>query len=354
MIKILVDAHYFDDYYSGASTYLKGLYSELVKIEELEIHLASNNLDRLKENFTDPRFKFIKLESKSNIGRLFWEFPRIIKAGNFEYAHFTYFAPFVKRCKYIVTLHDLLFIDFPEYFSFKYRISRSVMFYLSAKLANILLTISNYSKEKLIEHFRIDRKKIDLTPCATVQAYKNSLGAQKLPYILYVSRIEPRKNHIQLVKAYVELELYKEYELLFVGKSSIGVSYLEEYLLTLNKEIRKKIIHKENVSEEELSTIYSQASLFVFPSVAEGFGIPPLEALAARTKVICSNATALADFTFLKGFQFDPLDLDSLKSVLIKALDEKNYPFDEMESKISKMYSWEDAALNLYKRMSSK
>lgn len=354
MKKILVDAHYVDDFYQGTSTYLKGLFNELVKFDDLEIHLAARNIDRLKENFPDSRFKYIKLTSQSNIKRLLFEFPKLIKKEKFDYAHFTYFVPFIKNCKYIVSIHDLLFIDFPKYFSLKYRLSRTLMFYYSAIMADELLTISNYSKQSLIKNFRIKADKIHITPCATIKIYKEKDESERLfkdNYLLYVSRIEHRKNHISLLKAFVELKLYNNYSLVLIGAKSDKIQLMSNFIEMQPKNIRDKIIHLENVAETELQNYYQNASLFVFPSLGEGFGIPPLEALATRTKVICSNATAMEDFDFLQGYQFNPTNQSEFNNMIISTLHDDNYPFDDILDKIEKKYSWKIAAEILHTRI---
>lgn len=354
MTKILVDAHYIDDLYQGNTTYIKGLFNELIKFDDLEIHVAAKNIERLKENFPDSRFTYIKLTSSSNIKRLIFEFPKIIKKGNYDYAHFTYFVPFIKNCKYIVTIHDLLFLDFPKQFSLKYRIERTLLFFFSSKMADVLLTISHYSKRSLVKHFGIKEEKIQITPPASMNIFKRpnkSAQLMKDKYLLYVSRIEHRKNHIGLLKAFLELKLYNNYSLVFVGAKSNKIQILEKYIETQPEEIRKKIIHFENLSETDLLNYYQNSSLFVFPSFGEGFGIPVLEALSTGAKVICSNTTAMEEFDFLVGYQFDPYDQNALKKLILTTLEDDNYPINEIVKKMENKYSWTAAAKTLHTRI---
>lgn len=346
-IKILVDAYWFDEFYSGVTTYIKGLYNELIKHDKYEIFLTASNIDRLKLDFPDARFNFIKLSSHSKLYRLLFEYNRIIKENNIDYAHFLYTAPLIKNCKFIVTTCDLLFIDFPKYFPIKFRIQKTILFYLSAKRADILLTISEYSRTMISKHFRIPIDNILLTPVGMLSEFVQESKNQEMTnkgkdrdYLLYVSRIEPRKNHLSLIKAFVELKLYEKYELIFIGKTTIPLDTINKYMDSLQKSISEKIIHIENTSEMELIGYYKNASLFIFPSFAEGFGIPPLEALILGAKVICSNTTALLDFDFLQTYQFDPNDIESLKKTIINTLDDDSYPFEKMKSVILQRYSW--------------
>src|SRR5690349_20942804 len=112
-IKIFVDAHVFDSTYQGTTTYIKGIYSELVKDSGFEITLAATNVDNLKKQFPHPEFKFLHLPKCSKIKRLLVDIPRLIKEHKFHYAHFQYIIPLRRKCRTINTIHDLLFLDFP-------------------------------------------------------------------------------------------------------------------------------------------------------------------------------------------------------------------------------------------------
>lgn len=112
--RILVDAHWFDDYYSGVTTYIKGLYNELIKYENLEIYLAARNLEKLKLVFPSESIKYIQLKNSSKYSRPLFEYPKIINRYNRDFAHFQYVSPIFKSCKYIITICDLLFIDLPQ------------------------------------------------------------------------------------------------------------------------------------------------------------------------------------------------------------------------------------------------
>jgi glycosyltransferase involved in cell wall biosynthesis len=354
MIKIFVDAHYIDEFNSGAATYLKGLFNELVKNDDIKIFLAAKNIDRLRENFPDTRFNFIKLSFNSTFLRLFFEIPYHLKKDKYDFAHFTYFVPFFKYCKYIVTIHDLLFLEFPQYFSFKYRVSRTLLFYFSSLRSDILLTISEYSKKSLVKFFKISEEIIFITPCATfdfneVEKFEKRIISEN--YLLFVSRIEKRKNHIGLLKAFVELKLYENYMLIFIGAKSEDVSELYNYISIQPSNVREKILEISNTNDVDLRNFYQNASLFVFPSFAEGFGIPPLEALSNMTKVVCSNSTAMKEFYFLKDYQFNPSDQEEFKYQILKTLGDENYPFEDMLLEMRKKVSWKLASKTLYEQL---
>jgi glycosyltransferase involved in cell wall biosynthesis len=350
-MKIFVDAHVFDGKYQGTTTYIKGLYSALALNPDFDITLAANNIENLQREFPNPNFRFIKFPSHSKIKRLAWDIPQLIKKGKYDYAHFQYITPLQKKCTYINTIHDLLFLDFPKYFPLKYRISKALTFGFSAFRSDIICTVSNYSKLSLINHFKIKDTKIVITPNA-VEPFKNittnisdKIGTRK--FILYVSRVEPRKNHISLLKAFVELKLYEQdYNLIFIGKANdVEANEYVSYWTNLPTNISQHVLHFEDISTDELQSFYQKASLFVYPSFAEGFGIPPLEAGIANCKVICSNQTAMNDFTFFNQYSFNPNNVEELKAKIVTLLSTtEEYPYEIIHKAIVDKYNWETIA----------
>ena len=136
-----------------------------------------------------------------------------------------------------MTVHDLLFLDFPQYFPLSYRLKNGFMFWKSARRADVLLTVSEYSKDEIYRHFKIAKNKIGVTFNGVLLPEKDlpktevreRLGLRK--YILTVSRIEPRKNHISLLKAFVEMKLYNDgYKLVFVGGYDWSNREFDDYL----------------------------------------------------------------------------------------------------------------------------
>lgn len=353
-MRIFVDAHKFDHSLQGTSTYIKGLYNALVKYDEIEITLCAQNIENLKKHFKDDRFNFIKLNSGSKYKRLAIEYPRLLAEGNYDYAHFQYIVPPLKKCKYINTIHDLLFLDFKQYFPWSYRFINGNLFRASAKISDIVLTVSQYSKEDINKYFHIPFNKIHITNNAVSQnidSFIDVLEKYKLrKYILYVSRFEPRKNHLLLLKAFIDNKLYSQgFDLVFIGskKEPIEIKSFESLIENIPENLKDYVKFFQGVSEEELNSFYSNASCFVFPSIAEGFGIPPLEAAINHCKVLCSDKTAMADYEFLK-YRFDPYNLEDLKLKLNQILADTSYPYEEIRCKILDKYNWDKIAKDLY------
>ena len=121
----------------------------------------------------------------------------------------------------------------------------------------------------------------------------------------------------------------------------------------MSENIKKQIVHFENVSQLELYSFYNQAELFVYPSVAEGFGIPPLEAAMLKCKVLCSNQTAMSDFDFFGSYLFNPNKPDELKSKMSSILTDDEYPYDEIRNSVISRYNWKVIAENFAKKLKS-
>lgn len=325
-MKLLVDAHIFDSSITeGVSTHLKGLYTAVIQLSSpIEFYFVGHNVEKLKIIFGDyPHVHYIAYKSTNKYYRLAIELPQIIKNNKIDTAHFQYISPLLKCCKEIVTTHDILFRDFPQYFPHSYRFIKDIMFKHSARRADLLFTVSKYSKRAISKHYHIDPDQIFITPNAVSDDFFNA-SIEPLKeikrkydfdkYILCVSRIEPRKNHINLIKAYINLKLWKQnIKLVFVGKETVQTQIYHEYCNSLPEYIKSNIISIEQLSYEGLLSIYKGCTLFVYPSIAEGFGIPPIEAAASGVSCLCSNSTAMSDFNFFGDGFFDPNNVNELE-----------------------------------------
>jgi glycosyltransferase involved in cell wall biosynthesis len=357
-MNLLIDAHVFDDKFQGTRTYLKGLYSQLFLVSrKIHFFMAARDINNLKNEFGEhENVTYIPLKSQNKFYRLLIELPQIIKKNKIDYAHYQYICPPFKNCKVIITTHDILFEqkEYKLFFPLKYRIINGILFKWSAKRADVLLTVSNYSKKKISEIYKIPEEKIKITPNAVNLIYeeesskdllvKNRLGK----YLLYVSRVEPRKNHLNLLKAFVELKLAsKGYKIIFIGKKDISFSKLEEYVDKIHPKEKESILWLENVSNDMLKMYYRNCELFVFPSFAEGFGIPPLEAMTYNKKILCSKNTAMEDFKLPNTITFDPEDVNEIKQK-IKIQLKTPFSLKEDYKKILSRYNWEIISKEYY------
>lgn len=360
-LKVFIDGYLLNKEHQGTNTYIRELYKEVAK-NNLNIDFY---IGCFKDKIIEKEFKknsniyFINYSNYFRVYRMLFEIPRLINKYEFDFAHFQYVIPLFKNsnCKYITTIHDILFNDYQELFSKKYIIQRNFLFKRSAKKSDYLLTVSEYSKNAIQKHYKLSNKKIYLTPNGInnsfFEKFDKKIAKENIlnnygfsDFILYVSRIEPRKNQELLLKVYLETKLFNtSTHLVFIGVNSIENLYLQKIINSLNSSQKEKIHFYDNINQEKLLNFYQAAKMFVYPSKAEGFGIPPLEAGAVKVPVLCSNATAMKSFSFFNPYLFNPNnEVDFTRKFLNFYTNYKSIDLISIQKEIKLNYSWEKSA----------
>lgn len=355
-MRLLVDAHVFDGKFQGTRTYIEGMYQKLVEHDDIDFYFAAQDIAGLMNVFGKRKnVHYVQLNGGGSIKRLVLQWPKIIKMYGIDWAHYQYISPLRKCCKEIVTIHDLLFLDMPRFFPLFYRLKNHFFFYRSAKRADLLLTVSSFSKNEMIRHFNIAPEKIYITPNSVLPIEQSTL----LPdvkskwsldrYILTVGRYEPRKNMVTLMQAFAELELHKKgYKLVMIGSPDLDYKAFYNFLNKADESLKAAII-TDKASFPELVALYKQADLFVFPSLGEGFGIPPLEAVVYGCPLLCSKATAMLEFGLPDELLFVPTDINELKCKMQKIL--FGSPVNVDKDTIMEKFSWQHSADVLYGKL---
>jgi glycosyltransferase involved in cell wall biosynthesis len=353
--KIFVDCHVFDHGFQGTRTYIQGLYLELIKDKNTNFYFAAHDLENLKKIFgQEENVFYLKLKSNNKFYRLLIDIPKLISLNNIDFAHFQYIVPPIKKCKYIVSTHDVLFLEFPQYFPKFNSIKNKILFKHGAKNADIILTGSKYSKNKIEHYLNVKDVKVTVYGVESVffKEYDKNLVQEEVQkkygfkkYLVYISRHEPRKNHHRLLKSFIDLELYNNYSLVLIGDVSIRDKEFDKLYLELSESIKNKIVLINKVSFIDMIELLRGATLAVYPSIAEGFGLPPLESVAAKIPTLCSKTTSMAEFDFFESDFINPLDIDELKSKILAKLNKTDR---ERQSELSKLvaekYNWIIAA----------
>ena len=354
-IKIFIDCHVFENGFQGTRTYLQGIYEQLLKEDTFHFYFASNTVENLESVFGKrDNITFVKYKYHNKFLRLLLDIPAIIKRYKIDYAHFQYMVAPVKNCKYIVTNHDILFVDFPEFFPWFFRIQKSFLYKHGLRKADIKLTVSEYSKQKINEHFHVDN--IVITPnavndtfyenynkAAVKEEVKRKFNLNK--YIIYISRWEPRKNHQLVLKAFLDLKLYPDYHLIFIGDQSIHNQEYSDLYDSLDEAIKNKIITLQKTDFKTMITLLRGADASVYPSFAEGFGIPPLESVAAKVPTIYSNTTGMSDFDYMEEFSFDPNNQEQFNTKLKMILENDfSLRLEELAALTKVKFNWAASA----------
>ena len=369
MKKLLVDGHIFDGKYQGSRTFIKELFTcNVFHNEDVDIYFASNDIDKLKKSFEKfPKLKFIKLNSRNKWIRNFLEIPLIVRKYKFDFIHLNYFTPpFIpKFCKKIVTIHDILFIDYPRFFPFWYRIRNRILFNLSAINANIICTVSNYSADRIAKHYGMDRKEIIVVPNAVNNKFQKEYDFIKAKhaihqkygvhnYVIYVSRLEPRKNHEMVFNIFNDIWSEGiDINLVLIGAADKEFASNTKLLSTMSD---LRFFHFENVPDEDLIAFYKASKLSIYPSICEGFGIPPIESASLKTPTLCSANTAMSDFTFFDSWLLDPYKPQVWKEKILELIlngDDYSEKTQRISMQIKEKYNWDFSASILMNKLLS-
>ena len=325
-LRVGVDMHVVDGMYQGSRTYMVEIFSRVIACcPNIQFHLFcsdANNILNIAAPFSFSNVVIVPGISKNPIFRLAVQFPILSKRYGLDYLHVQYVLPLFLGNKGVVSLHDILFESYPEFFGKLFVLRSRLLMRWSAKRANKIFTISTFSKDDISSRYRIRKEKIDLVYCGvdTRRFYPGSGGQEFLAsrglvskgYLLTVGRIDPRKNLVGLVQAYDLTS--KDVPLVIVGQD--GLRSNELYREIEERGLSQNVIVIKDVGDDELVALYRHAQIFVFPSFSEGFGLPVLEAMASGVPTIVSNTTSLPEVAGEAAVLVDPKNVNELGEAL--------------------------------------
>jgi len=256
----------------------------------------------------------------------------------------------IKANKIITSVHDFSFILYKDFHPSERVKYFENNFFKNIKNSDLIITGSNYSKNEILKRIDFNKEKIKVIYHGVNhdifkinKKNKLSFGLPK-KFILSVGSIEPRKNLIGLLKAYSLLsqELKSEYKLVLVGFKGWAN---DEVMELINKD-KKNINYLGFISDEELVKVYNLASVFVFPSLYEGFGLPVLEAMACGTPVVSSNSTSMPEVGGDAVEYFSPDNIQEMKNKLSLVLKDKDLQNIMIKKglKRAKIFSWKKSS----------
>lgn len=226
-----------------------------------------------------------------------------------------------KKTKKVVTIHDLIFIRYPNLYSFFDRKIHFLKFKYAAKNSDIVVAISEQTKNDVITFLKIPEHKIKVIYQGCNEVYKqtfteieivNTLKKYNLPkeYILNVGTIEKRKNLLLLLKSITKTNK----NVVVIGKKTGYFKEISDFIVA--NHLENQVIFLKNLSLQEMAMIYQKATLFVYPSIFEGFGIPIIEALYSKTAVITSLGSCFAEAGGDYSTYINPENSDELRNAI--------------------------------------
>ena len=328
---ILVDGHVLDGPPQGTSTHIIGLYGGVARRGAAEVLIAAEREDSVARVFPDcDGVKWVPLDTANKYRRLAVGFDRLADRHRPDFIHFQYIAPLRKRARWIVSVHDVLFLDLPQYFPLRYRLQNRVLFGISANRADIVLTVSEYSRDAISRHFGIPRQDIAITTNGLGSFSdidpKPVAGLRPGRFFVYVSRFEPRKNQDGLIRALRRMsdELPPDCQLVLIGNAALPYPELDAELAAAGPLVRRL----SNLSFAELVWLYRNAAAALYASFVEGFGIPPLEAVAAGGRSYAAANTAMNEISGYLDGTFDAGDTGDIQRVVREILETPDHTPD--------------------------
>lgn len=263
-----------------------------------------------------------------------------------------------KKCPFVITLHDVIPYRMPETVGPQYLSIYSKEIPEIIPRTDAIITVSNYSKEDIAKSFDFPRDKIFVTPLAAEEIYfprnktlcrdfvKKKYGIED-KFILYVGGFSPRKNINGLIEAFsfIKNKLSEPVKLVILGKK--GRSYYDYRDRAYSLGLKEDVIFTGYVPVEELPLFYNAAHVFCYPSFYEGFGLPPLEAMACGTPTIASSITSIPEVLGDDALYINPKDVADISEKLLNLIDDKKLHLEMSFKglKRSSMYSWKRTAV---------
>jgi glycosyltransferase involved in cell wall biosynthesis len=294
--------------------------------------------------------------------------PFIIRKQKLNLIHFPHFnVPLFCFCPFVVTVHDLILKRFPtrrastlSFFNYYLKnLAYRLVIFFAVKRAEKIITVSCFTKKDILNYFKIKPEKVKVIyegAPKKVSSVKYQVSSVKTldkfginkPYLLYVGNAYPHKNLEGLLKSFEKLirRHRMNLQLVLVGELDYFYKRLMNRVAQKHSKISDRIIFTDYVADKELGFLYQNASLYIFPSMCEGFGLPPLEAMSCGVPVVCSNATCLPEVLGEASVYFNPYKSAEIAQVIKRVLGDTNLQQHLRECGFRKtdQYSWFETA----------
>ncbi|MGH9674047.1 MAG: glycosyltransferase family 4 protein [Bryobacteraceae bacterium] len=355
-MRFSVDAHAIGRKLTGNEVFIRNLlhgFAAQDKTSDFVAYLSSR-----EASASIPRRFAWRVVAENPFARLGYDLPRQVRRDAPDLLHVQYTAPVRCPVPVVVNVHDVSFLEHPEYFPTARAMQLRWTVVRTMKSAARVVTPSEFSRKAILRNCRLDESKISVVPYAVSGSLRplpreNSRAQVEArygidgPYILTVGDLQPRKNQTGLIHAFEDL--IREYpqlphRLVMVGKDSWYGPRVRRQAAA--SPLGHRIHFTGFVSDDDLLPLYGGCDLFVFPSFYEGFGLPVLEAMACARAVACSNTSALPEVADAAAILFDPSSrgemVRAMRDILLDA--ELRQRLERLGQQNAALFSWDETA----------
>ena len=310
-----------------------------------------------------PNFETFRASAPARIRtfRILWEqmvFPIRVQKRRASLVHAAgYIAPLLANVPVVISVYDVIALKNPELCTLSNRLHYRILMPLSVKKASGIIVPSEKTKRDLLECFPEVESKTTVIPLGVATKYRvlertDSFHEMRQKYalpqdfVLFVGQREPKKNLQVVIKAFQIMAQNKDFThgLVIAGKDGWGQAQVRKTVSELG--LSGRVTFADFIAPEDLPYIYNMADVFVFPSLYEGFGLPPLEAMACGIPVVCSNRGSLPEVVGDAALLVDPTDPASIASSLSLAISEEKTRTDLIEKgkQRARQFTWRKTA----------
>ncbi len=359
-MKIGMSAEWIGTNAGGLETYEESLIKALAAVDEInEYEIYVSYKDALSElSQCNSNVKRYYLGSSSRWYAFAAGIPWQLVKNPVNLFHALVVPPLFCPGKLIFTIHDLAYIEHPEWYPLLVRKRLAFMTWLGILKAEHIIAVSNATKNSIIDYYKIPESRITVIhegadpifrpiPESEERSSRLERHGIRSPFMLYVGRFHARKNLIRLVQAFARIrsELDPSFQLVLVGRDQYHGALVMDEIARLG--LGEQVICPGHIPVDDLPYLYSAAELFVYPSLFEGFGLPPLEAMACGTPVAVSDRKSLPEVVGEAGVLFDPDNTEEIAKTLLDMLQDevrrKELGMCSIEQ--ASRFSWETAAM---------
>ena len=343
----------------GNESYITGVVDGLAALKpSIKITLLTCDWGRPLD--LPSAFQQVNLGPYRRLPFFFWQQSIVLRRLQADWYLSNYFLPPGLPCQGAIVVHDLSFRAHPEYFPRTVAWYMNGLTYLALRQASCILTVSEFSRRELIRFYPVNRERVVVIPNGVDTGFRpltypsSDIAAEQAvlarygitpPYIFALGNIHPRKNLARLLEAYLYLQSKEEVLPAMVWG---GLERWESGLL-LDKARSAGVILPGFIAPEDLPTLYRQAEFLVYPSLYEGFGLPPIEAMACGTPVITSNTTSLPEVVGEAALTVDPTSTKEIATAMNQLLTDPSLRQRLRETGLerARQFSWRETAQRL-------